>query len=140
MRFIMDLNLDAVIAGRQAPCWTVCDRILVANIASNFGCDRIDIVEGGWKESDATGLAGELLQVMFGVAGLIAAKEEADGVDDWALHILNAMNRVFERELRGIVVPIGDDNQHLSRTRRGDLHLAGSDGDGVIQCRSSGLA
>jgi hypothetical protein len=48
------------------------------------------------EEGDSSGLVRERLQVMPGTPRLVAAEEEADGVDDRALHLLNAMNCVLQ--------------------------------------------
>ena len=53
------------------------------------------ILQGGGEEGDASGLAGEGFEGVAGVA-LVAAKEQSDGVDDGALHVLNAMDGLVE--------------------------------------------
>src|SRR5580658_1094325 len=92
----MGFDFDRVIALCGRSRGVVCDGVLVAYIAGNFGSDRIDILQRLREESDSSGLVRERLQVMPGAPRLVAGEEQADGVDDRALHVLNAMNRVLQ--------------------------------------------
>ena len=47
--------------------------VLVAYIAGDFGGDRIDILERGGEEGDASGLAGEGFEGVAGAALVAAA-------------------------------------------------------------------
>ena len=69
----------------------VCDGVLVANIAGNFGRDRIDILQRAGKKSDSSCLTREQFQIMPGMPGFATTKHQSNGVDDGALHVLNAM-------------------------------------------------
>jgi hypothetical protein len=91
----MRLDPDRVIAVCGSSRGAICDGVLVAYIAGNFGSDRIDILQRPRKEGDSSRLIREDLQVMLGMPRLVASEKEADGVDDRALHVLNAIEQVL---------------------------------------------
>lgn len=77
---------------------------------------------------------------MPGMRRLVAAKEQTDGVDSRTLHVLNAMDRIIQGKLRGVVIAIGNDDQRFPGTYRGSLHLVRGGHDRVVECRSTGEA
>jgi hypothetical protein len=134
------LNFDGVITVNRGSGGVVCDGVLVANIAGNFGGDRIDILQRAGEKSDSSCLAREGSQVTPGMPSFATAKHQSDGVDDGALHVLHAMNRVIQRELRSVVIAIGNQDQHLPGALGGSLYLVGGGYDSVVECSTTGQA
>ena len=58
-------------------------------VAGDFGGDRIDILERGGKKAMPPAWGGAALVAAAAVAG----EEQSGGVDDGALHVLNAPDR-----------------------------------------------
>src|SRR3981081_1848815 len=110
MSVSMRLNFDGVIAANGGLWGMVCDGVLVANIAGNFGSDRIDILQRARKKGDPSCLTPELLQVACGLSRFATTKHESDGVDNGALRVLNATNCIIQGELRGVVITVGNHN------------------------------
>jgi hypothetical protein len=78
----MRLNFDRVVSASRSPRGVICNGVLVANIAGNFGSDRIDVLQRTREKGDSSCLAGERLQVTSGMPRLVAAKEQTDGIDN----------------------------------------------------------
>src|ERR1700760_4265832 len=105
----MRFHFDGVIAVHGSSSGVVGDSVLAANIAGNFSGDRIDIFQRAREEGDSSCLSRERMQVMSGMSRFAAtAKHESNGVDNGTLHVLNAMDRIIQGELRRIVIPIGN--------------------------------
>src|SRR3982074_1701922 len=114
----MCLNFDSVITANGSLWGMVCDGVLVADIAGNFGGDRIDILERARKKGNSSCLTRERLKVALSMSGFAATKHESYGVDNGPLRVLNTMNCLIQGELRGVVITIGNHNQHLPGPRR----------------------
>jgi len=95
----------------------VADGVLVADIAGYLGGDVVDVGEGMGEEGEAAGFVGKQSEGASGAVGFLAlvlvAEEKADGVDYRAAQVLDAPDGLFEVEGRGIVLAVGDDEEHF---------------------------
>ena len=139
---LFGLHADGAVAalgGRLSRA--VLDGVLRADVLRNLVGDLVHIVERVRKVRRSAGLLGELGQHLLGVPRLgmahIRTEEQADAVDRRPVQVLNAADGLLQGRTGGVVVAVGDDQQHLLAAlgalgqvvRRGD--------DSVIQRRSA---
>src|SRR6267154_1107512 len=92
----------------------VADGVLVANIVGNILRDLVDFVQIAWEECHATGPFRQSAQsaLVTLLARLIVA-EDANGVDDRSILVLDVSNSLLQRHAAGIIFTVGHDKQNL---------------------------
>ena len=115
----------------------IADGVLVADILGNFGGDDVDVSERVREEGETAGLVGEKLEGAAGAVGFLAlvliAEEQADGIDDGTLQILNTTDGLLEVQRGGVVFAVSDDEEDLLGEPGAVGELIGGGDDGVVE-------
>ena len=85
----------------------VADRVLGADVVGYRAADGIDLVQRLGQEGDAAGLFAHDLQGSLGMAGVIFAFKNSDGVDGRAVFGLQAADSLLERLGTLVVIAVG---------------------------------